>query len=200
MPPRINRSNSPGDERRRRKILRQDAFRAQKREYIQQRKENLSRLYNEDSRVDYWLLRRDWCKTCVHSRLLFSYMGTGRQELFFFWSGHDQSVFVTGKLGFLAPRAPASFPREFNANSMTDDPAKGLLPNPYDGPKLLTSYSMHGNDSYVLEDLSKYISSIVKTRTRKHVESLLQNKSWLKSDLRYFGDVSFSPVPVLVIC
>jgi len=121
------------------------------------------------------------------------------RNFFFFWSGHDQSVFVTGKLGFLAPRAPASFPREFNANSMTDDPAKGLLPNPYDGPKLLTSYSMHGNDSYVLEDLSKYISSIVKTRTRKHVESLLQNKSWLRSELRYFGDVSFLPKPVLII-
>jgi hypothetical protein len=83
---------------------------------------------------------------------------------------------------------------------MIDDPAQGLLPNPYDGPKLLTSYSMHGSDLYVLEDLSKYISSIVKPTTREHVESLLQNKSWLKSDLRYFGDVSFSPVPVLVIC
>lgn len=106
---------------------------------------------------------------------------------------------MTGKLGSFAPRAPASFPREIHANSMTDDPAEGVLPNPYDGPKLLTSYSMHGSDSYVLEDLSKYISSIVKTRTRKHVESLLQNKSWLKSDLRYFGDVSFLPEPVLVI-
>jgi hypothetical protein len=105
---------------------------------------------------------------------------------------------VTGKLGSFALRAPASFPREIHANSMTDDPAEGLLPNPYDGPKLLTSYSMHGNDSYVLEDLSKYVSSMVKPRTRKHVEYLLQNKSWLKSDLRYFGDVSFLPESVLI--
>jgi hypothetical protein len=58
---------------------------------------------------------------------------------------------------------------------------------------------MHGSDSYILGDLSKYISSIIKPTTRKHVEYLLQNKSWLKSDLKYFGDVSFSPEPVLVI-
>jgi hypothetical protein len=105
---------------------------------------------------------------------------------------------VTGKVGSFALRAPASFPREIHANSMTDDPAEGLLPNPYDGPKLLTSYSMHGSDSYVLEDLSKYINSIIKTRTGKHVDTLLQNKSWLKSDLRYFGDVSFLPESVLI--
>jgi hypothetical protein len=49
---------------------------------------------------------------------------------------------------------------------MTDDPVKGLLPYPYDRPR-------HGSDSYVLEDLSKYISSILKTTTREHVEEAI---------------------------
>jgi hypothetical protein len=70
--------------------------------------------------------------------------------------------------------------------------SKGLPPYPYDQPKLFTSYSMDGSGSYVLEDLSKYIKSIVNEDSLQAVSGLVSDSKWIKKELKVFGDVSSS--------
>jgi cobalamin-dependent methionine synthase I len=72
---------------------------------------------------------------------------------------------------------------------------KGLLALPpylYDGPKLFTSRSMDGREGYILEEISRYINSIVKKETQEKIDKLMSNGKWLERDTFYYGGVSIS--------
>jgi hypothetical protein len=51
---------------------------------------------------------------------------------------------------------------------------------------------MDGSGSYVLEDLSKYIKSIVNEDSLQAVSGLVSDSKWIKKELKVFGDVSSS--------
>jgi hypothetical protein len=69
---------------------------------------------------------------------------------------------------------------------------QGLPPYPYDQSKLFPSYSMDDSGSYVLEDLSKYVRSIVNEASLQAVSGIINDTKWIKKELKVFGDVSSS--------
>lgn len=60
---------------------------------------------------------------------------------------------------------------------------------------MFTSYSMNGQEEYILEDVSPSINATVAGFTIQKIENLIKDDDWQIEELRCFGDDGFEFEP-----